>query len=493
MIVLIPLAAPTDPFFSRSDYHFPKPLIELQGRPMVELVIDNLRTLDEDVRFVFVLRSEDCRAFNLDQVVRLAARGAADVVILDRPTDGALCSCLMAIDHIVDGEPLVVANGDQILDIDLPGAISSFRRASADAAVITFDSVHPRWSYVRLEDGRVIEAAEKRPISRNAVAGFYYFRDGADFVACAMDAVKAGQSSDGRFFISASLNQAVLRGLNVRHLDMREENYHSFYSPQRLDHYARLLEAETLSRAASRGPLVVIPMAGQGSRFAKAGYAKPKPFIDVAGKPMIEQVMENLATPGASYLLLARPEHLEAEPEAAAALETSGDVTFLQVDKLTEGAACTVLLARRLIDGYRPILIANCDQIVDFDCAEFIADCEQRGLDGSILCFRDAALDPKWSFARVGPDGLVEEVQEKKPISDLATVGLYYFARGSDFVDAAIDMIARNERVNGEFYVCPVYNYAIRQKKRIGVYEIPADAMHGIGTPEDLEQYLQAS
>ncbi len=493
MIVLIPLAAPTDPFFSRSDYHFPKPLIELQGRPMVELVIDNLRTLDEDVRFVFVLRSEDCRAFNLDQVVRLAARGAADVVILDRPTDGALCSCLMAIDHIVDGEPLVVANGDQILDIDLPGAISSFRRASADAAVITFDSVHPRWSYVRLEDGRVIEAAEKRPISRNAVAGFYYFRDGADFVACAMDAVKAGQSSDGRFFISASLNQAVLRGLNVRHLDMREENYHSFYSPQRLDHYARLLEAETLSRAASRGPLVVIPMAGQGSRFAKAGYAKPKPFIDVAGKPMIEQVMENLATPGASYLLLARPEHLEAEPEAAAALETSGDVTFLQVDKLTEGAACTVLLARRLIDGDRPILIANCDQIVDFDCAEFIADCEQRGLDGSILCFRDAALDPKWSFARVGPDGLVEEVQEKKPISDLATVGLYYFARGSDFVDAAIDMIARNERVNGEFYVCPVYNYAIRQKKRIGVYEIPADAMHGIGTPEDLEQYLQAS
>ena len=488
MIVLIPLAAPSDPFFDPRDHHFPKPLIEVRGRPMIERVIDNLSAVAADVKFVFVLRQEDCRAFRLDEVVRLAARGRAEVVVLDRPTDGALCSCLMAIDHIRSGEALVIANGDQLLEIDLAAAVRGF--GEADVGVLTLDSVHPRWSYVRADGETVMEAAEKRPISRHAIAGFYYFRDGADFLDCAMDAMIQNQSHEGRFFVSASINQAVLRGLKVRRREIAGSDYHYFYAPQHIEQYERAYDSAKAARNAL-GPLVVVPMAGQGSRFANAGYDKPKPFIDVAGRPMIERVMDNLSAPGADYLLLARAEHLAAAPATVAALEGRGDVTFMTVDRLTEGAACTVLLAREHIDLDRPILIANCDQILDFDCAAFIADAQARGLDGSILCFRDPAMDPKWSFAKPGPDGLVVEVQEKKAISDLATVGLYYFARGRDFVDAALDMIVRNERVNNEFYVCPVYNHAIRLKKRIGVFVIPGEAMHGIGTPEDLTIYLQ--
>ena len=128
--------------------------------------------------------------------------------------------------------------------------------------------------------------------------------------------------------------------------------------------------------------------------------------------------------------------------------------------------------------------------MVDFDVDDYIADCLSRNLDGSILVFRNPQMDPKWSFAKLDAEGLVTEVAEKKPISDLATVGIYFFTKGSEFVSAAIDMIARDERVNGEFYTCPVYNYMIRAGARIGVYEVSEAAMHGLGIPEDLKVYL---
>jgi dTDP-glucose pyrophosphorylase len=193
--------------------------------------------------------------------------------------------------------------------------------------------------------------------------------------------------------------------------------------------------------------------------------------------------------PGARKILLLRREHVAAEPAVVAGLESRG-CRIVEVEKLTEGTACTILLARTHIDNDRPLLIANSDQLADFSCHDFVQDCLDRDLDGSILVFKDPARNPKWSFARLDEQGLVVEVAEKKPISDLATVGIYFFRRGADFVRAAADMIAHADRVNGEFYTCPVYNYAIRNGLRIGVYEIAPDAMHGLGTPEDLEGYL---
>lgn len=235
---------------------------------------------------------------------------------------------------------------------------------------------------------------------------------------------------------------------------------------------------------------IVIPMAGAGSRFSQAGYAKPKPFIDVAGKPMIVRVLENLAYPDARYILIARKEHMEAEAELVREIERDFNAIFIPVDKLTEGTACTVLYARQYINNDEPLLIANSDQIVDLRIGDFIGDSRRRGLDGSILTFVDAARDPKWSFARLGADQLVVEVQEKKAISEYATVGIYLFDRGHDFVDAAIDMFIERDRVNNEYYTCPTYNYLIKAGKKVGIFNIERAAMHGIGTPDDLNKYL---
>lgn len=235
---------------------------------------------------------------------------------------------------------------------------------------------------------------------------------------------------------------------------------------------------------------IVIPMAGLGSRFAQAGYQKPKPFIDVAGKPMIVRVLENIACPRARFILLARKEHMEAQAALVRQIEQDFNATFIPVDQLTEGTVCTVLFARKLINNEQPLLIANSDQIIDCSIEKFIGDSEDRGLDGSILTFIDAEKNPKWSFARIDSKGIVQEVQEKKAISEYATVGIYYYHKGSDFVNAAVDMVVRGDRVNNEFYTCPTYNYAIREGLKIGIFNIDSSKIHGIGTPDDLNAYL---
>ena len=488
MNILIPIAA-EDTFFAADEFRFPKPLIEVAGKPMIQRAVENLRAIGG--RMIVIARSQDVRQYSLDNVLRLTGGPEVVVVPLRYPTQGAACSCLMAIDWIDNDEPLIICNGDQVIDANLGEIVGSMRRDGLDAGVITFPSVHPRWSYVLSdEQGTVREAAEKRVISRRAVAGFYYFARGRDFVRAATEMIRQGGSVNGAYYVAPCLNQMILDGKKVGERGIGADQYHSFYSPQKLREYEST-HVRQLVRAEERALTVVIPMAGAGSRFAKAGYDKPKPFIDVAGKTMIERVLDNLAVPGARYVLMARREHLEAEPETVARLKRAYPVTFVPVEGLTEGATCTVLQAGEAIPDNGPLMIANCDQIIDFDVAAFVNDCLDRDLGGSILCFRDAARDPKWSFARTSPHGLVEEVREKVAISDLATVGIYLFRRGRDFVAWSMDMIARNDRTNNEFYVCPIYNYGIARRTPIGVYEIPAGAMHGIGTPEDLDTYLE--
>ncbi|WP_297986430.1 glycosyltransferase family 2 protein [uncultured Campylobacter sp.] len=235
---------------------------------------------------------------------------------------------------------------------------------------------------------------------------------------------------------------------------------------------------------------ILIPAAGAGSRFAKEGYEKPKPFIDVLGKPMIVRVLENLNVDNAHYIIILQKSHLEQEKELCKAIAKDYNVSFVSVNSLTEGTACSVLHARELINNNTPLMIANSDQIIDIDINNYINDCINRNLDGSILCFTDREKSPKWSFVRMNGE-LITEVKEKEIISDVATVGIYLFSKGSLFVDSAIDMIVRNDRVNNEFYTAPAYNYAIKNGAKIGCFLMNFDDMHGIGTPDDLQKYIK--
>lgn len=231
---------------------------------------------------------------------------------------------------------------------------------------------------------------------------------------------------------------------------------------------------------------VLIPMAGAGSRFEKAGYTFPKPLIDVRGKPMIQWVVDNLNVE-AKYIFIVQKSHFEKYNLKETLNNFCPNNEIVQVDGITEGAACTTLLAKTFIDKDEPLIIANSDQFVEWNNEEFIYTSTTGDLDGNILTFK--STHPKWSYVKLNDSGYVTEVAEKRPISDVATVGIYYWRRGSDYVKYAEQMIRKNIRVNNEFYVCPVFNEAIEDGKRIRTFNI--EKMWGLGTPEDLEYFLK--
>jgi len=233
---------------------------------------------------------------------------------------------------------------------------------------------------------------------------------------------------------------------------------------------------------------VLVPMAGAGSRFEKAGYTFPKPLIEINGKPMIQLVVENLNI-DAEHVFIVQQEHYEKYNLHYLLNLISPDCKIVQVDGITEGAACTTLLASKFIDNDSPLLIANSDQFVDWNSGEFIYSMQDNDVDGGILTFE--SIHPKWSFAKLDDNGFVCEVAEKKPISNKATAGIYYWAKGSDYVKYANKMILKDKRVNNEFYVCPVFNEAIEDKKKIKTFDV--EKMWGLGTPEDLEVFLNES
>ena len=230
---------------------------------------------------------------------------------------------------------------------------------------------------------------------------------------------------------------------------------------------------------------VLIPMAGAGSRFEKAGYTFPKPLIEVNGKPMIQLVVENLNIE-AEYIYIVQKEHYNKYNLKYLLNLITPNCKIVTVDGVTQGAACTTLLAEQYIDNDQPLLTANSDQFVEWNSNEFLYSMQADGVDGGILTFE--SIHPKWSFAKTDGNGFVTKVAEKKPISNKATVGIYYWSKGSDYVKYAKQMIDQDRRVNGEFYVCPVFNEAIRDNKKIKTFDI--DKMWGLGTPEDLEVFL---
>ncbi len=236
---------------------------------------------------------------------------------------------------------------------------------------------------------------------------------------------------------------------------------------------------------------IVVPMAGRGSRFAEAGYTVPKPLIPIHGRAMIDVVIANLRPAGSHrFIFICQRAHLESWNLAARLEAMAPGCSILALDGITEGAACTVLTARELIDTDAPLMIANCDQWVDFDMGRYLQAQDEGRLDGLIMTMR--ADDPKWSYARIGPDGLVTEVVEKQVVSNQATTGIYSYRHGRHFVAAAAAMIADDERVNGEFYVAPAYNRMIAEGGRVGWYDVGGvgAGMYGLGTPEDLERFL---
>lgn len=227
------LAAGGSEAYAEAGYFYPKNLIEVDGKPLVQHVIEHLDGTARDGRLLAMVRRDEDMRFHTGRVVRLVEPTATVLTVED--TSGAACTALLAVEHIEDDEPLLLVNGDQILLDDLDDVIASFQERQLDGGVVVFPGVHPRWSYVRVDDdGIVIEASEKRPISRLATAGVYWFARGRDFVECAMEMIRKDASVGGAYYVCPTINEMVLRNRRVGVFTTTRSNYLSLHDPQAL-------------------------------------------------------------------------------------------------------------------------------------------------------------------------------------------------------------------------------------------------------------------
>jgi dTDP-glucose pyrophosphorylase len=226
---------------------------------------------------------------------------------------------------------------------------------------------------------------------------------------------------------------------------------------------------------------LIMPMAGNGSRFQSQGYGQPKPLIDVKGTPMFVRAVENIGLEFDDYIFIVRKEHNIAD----AVKDYYPNSKVVELDTLTEGAACSVLTADVHLNDNDSVFISNCDQIMSWDKNLFV---NSMNYDGVILTFDCPERDPKWSFAVTDTTGNVIRVAEKQPISDHATTGHYYWKSWKTYKHSANHMFVANDRFNNEFYLCPVFNYTIALGCTVKTVNV--ESMHGIGTPEDLQHWL---
>ena len=235
---------------------------------------------------------------------------------------------------------------------------------------------------------------------------------------------------------------------------------------------------------------IIIPLGGKAERFQERGYVFPKPLIEMGSRSMIEMVLENLAPPKPyQHTFICRKEHLSQFYMGDMLSLLSPDSRIVSLDQETAGALCSVLLSIDLLDLDDELLIANGDQFISSDLKPFYEACRQPDIDGCILTF--TATHPRWSFVKTDDSGQVIATAEKKPISKQATAGLYYFRRARDLIEGAEKMIVKGLTTSGQFFVCPVYNELILAGKKITTYQLPAGSMHSLGTPEDVEIFLQ--
>ena len=227
------LAAGGSEAYAEAGYFYPKNLVEVAGKPLVQHVIEHLGTVATDGRLLAMVRRDEDLRFHTGRVIRLV-EPTATVIAVDA-TSGAACTALLAVEQIEPDEPLLLVNGDQVVVEPLDGIVAGFAGRGLDAGVVVFEGVHPRWSYVRVgDDGLVIEASEKRPISRLATAGAYWFARGGDFVECAMAMIRKDAHVGGQFYVCPTLNEMVLRNARVGIHRVERTDYLSLHDPQAL-------------------------------------------------------------------------------------------------------------------------------------------------------------------------------------------------------------------------------------------------------------------
>lgn len=240
MNIVIMMGGSSEEFY-KDGSSYSKFLLEINGKSILEHVVDNLKDLlIKPNNIIFIIRKEDNERHYLKDIIRLLLP-SAKVIVIENNVAGAAAASLIVVDELIDYEPILLVNGDQIIDHNLIEAITTFKNKQADAGVIIFESLHPRWSFVKCDKNDfVIEAAEKRPISNYATAGFYYYEKAHEYIHCAKQMIMKDNHLNNRFFICPVFNEMILNNKKIATFKIKTENYHSLMSPKTVKQFEKL-------------------------------------------------------------------------------------------------------------------------------------------------------------------------------------------------------------------------------------------------------------
>lgn len=504
MQIVVPMAG-SGQRFVRAGYQVIKPLIEVDGRPMIEHVV---AMFPGERDFVFIAAEPHLQHTPLREVLERVAPGSTIVGIPPHRL-GPVHTALAAADHIRDDEPVIFNYCDFSVGWDYADFVRRLAALDPAGALTAYRGFHPHslgpnlYAYLREQNNYLLEIKEKGcftddRLNEYASSGTYYFRSGALLKHYFREAVERGLHTNGEFYASTPYNLLVDDGLPVYIYELR--HFLQWGTPEDLAEYRAW--SDYFARAAGWSPrlppspgAVLVPMAGAGARFSRAGYPQPKPLVPVAGRPMVARALDTLP-PAQRWIAACRTDHL-ADPALEAALGQNGrHAEILPISTLTDGQASTCLLARDRLDPEAPLLIAPCDTALVFDEARYAALLADPDVDCVVWTFRNhphANRHPRqYGWVRADAGGVVAGISCKVPLhdevrGDPGIIGAFWFRQARFFLEAADALVAQDRRVNGEFYVDQAIEVLVEQGRRAHVF----DVTHYIclGTPDDVRTF----
>lgn len=505
MKVIIPMAGSGDRYV-RAGYREPKPLIRVDGCPMIQHVIEMFPG-EED--FVFICNEEHLRSSPLEFVLR-QSKPKARIVSVNPHKLGPVYTVCQALDTFDDDEEVIVNYCDFGVYWDYHDFLYQLRQRHADGAMSAYRGFHPHslgptlYAYIRERDNWMEEIKEKGHFTNNrmqefASSGTFYFAKGDHIKTYFPELMRLNITVLGEFYVSMVYNLLHEAGLRTyiyeledflqwgTPLDLEEYQYWS-------DQFLGVMRENDCREDVSPDTYNLMLMAGRGVRFVSEGYTEPKPLVRVAGKPMVVEAIRSLPRARRWGFVCLR-EHLDGYPITEILMREVGEHDIVTVEHVTEGQACTALLARDRFDLDGPLLIAACDSGMTWDIDAYEHLLSDESIDAIVWTFRrHASLERNpGAFGWVEVEGnRIKRVSVKVPISstprnDHAIIGTFFFRRGRDFVRAAEEMIVSAERVGHEFYIDQVINYLLADGKKAVVFEVRTCL--NWGTPNDLRTY----
>jgi NDP-sugar pyrophosphorylase family protein len=493
--------------FIKAGYSRPKPLIVIDGKPIIEHVCD---LFPGEPKFTFICNSKHLKETDIREVL-LSIRPNATIVEIPNHKKGPVYAVHL-IEALIEDEEEVIVN---YCDFGTYWVYEDFlkhtRERNADGALPAYKRFHPHmlgatnYAFMRDDKQWMLEIKEKEPFTNNrmdeyASNGTYYFKKGKFVKKYFNELMLKDINLNGEYYVSLIYNLMVQDGLKVSIYDV--QHMLQWGTPQDVEEYNswskyfRNACNETIKSEAINDSITLIPLAGRGSRFTLAGYNDPKPLIEVSGKPMIVQAANSIPN-SQNHIFVTLQEHLDNYPLEKVLKNEFPNSKIIAINEVTEGQAITCGLGLKNVSVNTSLLIAATDNGIIYDKEKYQNLIEVENVDAIIFTFRhhvSSKINPQmYGWVKTDDSDNAIGVSVKIPISenpynDHAIVGAFYFKKVAYFNKALENLLAKDIRINGEYYVDSLMGELIELGLKVKVFEI--DDYICWGTPNDYETFV---